>query len=101
MSLHRFVATIAALVLALGTTACGDSGDEEPAQPDTEEPYQPSADDSRLADEPRSSDASAASLRGPEGWEFDDSGQAGTEFLFLNPEPDEQDGQTFAANITV
>jgi hypothetical protein len=107
MQLYRFIAMVAALLLVLGTTACGsdaggeDGGDPARAPSGTEEPSQPSGDDSGLADEPETSDGSGASLRGPEGWEFDDSGQFGTDFLFLNPEPDELEGQSFAANVNV
>lgn len=106
MSLHRFIATIAALLLALGATACGGSDgedDAEPAQPPpaTEEPSEPSVDDSGLADEPATSEEAGIALRGPEGWEPTDPGALPGDLLVVNPEPDDQDGQPFAANINV
>lgn len=107
MQLYRFIAMVAALLLVLGTTACGGGSSGEDGEPpaqapsSTEEPSQPAVDDSGLAAEPETTDGSGASLRGPEGWEFDDSGQFGPDFVFFNPEPDEMDGQPFAANVNV
>lgn len=106
MKLSRPTAILAALTFALGATACGGSGGEDDADPAqgpsaTEESSEQAVDDSGLADEPVTSEEAGIGLAPPDGWEPTDPGAFPGDLLVVNPEPDEQDGQSFAANINV